>query len=87
MCIRDRYLSIEQLSELTPWSCDAIRSKMKRGEFAEKKHFFRPNGLGSRPVFRWSAVVEYIEGGPSEGCVDDAVALSDGTMIYVRAKS
>ena len=31
--------------------------------FREGKHYYRPNGPGSRPIFKWSAVVEFIEAG------------------------
>ncbi len=52
------YPSINELSQLTPWTKQAIRSKMKRGEFVEGVHFFR---VGRQVVFKWTAIVDYIE--------------------------
>lgn len=53
------YLSIRELSALTPWTEQAIRSKMAKGILREGEHFFHD---GRRPVFKWDAVVAYIEG-------------------------
>ncbi len=57
-----QYLYTEQLSELTPWTVGRIRNMISDGTFREGKHYHRPNGPGSRPIFSWSAVVEFIEG-------------------------
>ncbi len=56
------YLYVDQLAELTPWSPGRIRNMISDGSFREGKHYYRPNGPGSRPIFRWSAVVDFIEG-------------------------
>ena len=77
-----QYLYINQLAELTPWSEQAIRTMMSRGSLVEGIHYFKPNGPGSRPIFSWRAVVQYIEGG--RVAADDAgatIKLADGTVI------
>lgn len=56
------YLSTEQLAQLTPWSVQAIRTMVKRGVFQRAVHYFQPGGKGGGLVFKWSAVVELIEG-------------------------
>jgi hypothetical protein len=58
---RRLYLYTDQLAELTPWSADRIRHMIKDGTFIEGVHYFRPGGR--RPVFKWQAVEQYIEGG------------------------
>jgi hypothetical protein len=57
-----KYLYIEQLAELTPWSPQRIRGMIHEGEFVVGTHFFRPKGARSRAIFSWDAVVRYIEG-------------------------
>jgi hypothetical protein len=52
------YLSIRELSAVTPWTEQAIRTMMARGSFREGVHFFH---VGRRPVFKWAAVVRFIE--------------------------
>jgi hypothetical protein len=54
------YLSIHDLPLLTPWTTQAIRSMIKRGVFVENAHFFR---VGRRIVFKWTAIVDFIERG------------------------
>ena len=55
------YLSISELATLTPWTDQAIRTMVSRGIFREGEHFFY---VGRRPVFKWAAVVAFIEQGP-----------------------
>jgi hypothetical protein len=52
------YLSIRELSELTPWTEQAIRTMMAKGILREGDHFFH---VGRRPVFKWEAIVGFIE--------------------------
>ena len=54
------YLSIGELAELTPWTGQAIRTMMSRGVLREGEHFFY---VGRRPVFKWAAIVAFIEHG------------------------
>jgi hypothetical protein len=61
------YLSVRQLAELTPWSEDEIDHKIRRGDFKRGVHFFQPTGRRrARLVFKWAAIVEFIEGRSSE---------------------
>jgi hypothetical protein len=55
------YLSASELSELTPWTEDAIKHLMRKGILQRGVHWFH---FGRRIVFKWSAVVGLIE---SEG--------------------
>lgn len=54
------YLSIAELAQLTPWTDQAIRTMISRGVFREGEHYFH---VGRRPVFKWVAVVGFIERG------------------------
>jgi len=76
------YLHIEQLAELTPWSESAIRTMMSRGLFKEGVHFFKPQGHRGRTIFKWSAVVSYIEcqvrGAPND---DVPIEFAHGSVI------
>ena len=55
------YLSISELAPLTPWTDQAIRTMVSRGVLREGEHFFH---VGRRPVFKWAAIVDFIEQGP-----------------------
>jgi hypothetical protein len=55
------YLYAEELAELTPWSVEAINTKVKRGELRQGVHYFQEQGRARR-IFKWSAIVEAIEG-------------------------
>lgn len=55
------YLYAEQLAELTPWSVEAINTKVKRGELRHGVHYFQEYGRGRR-IFKWAAIVDAIEG-------------------------
>ena len=52
------YLSIRELSALTPWTEQAIRTMMAKGVLKEGEHFFR---VGRRTVLKWNAIVSLIE--------------------------
>lgn len=52
------YVSIRELSALTPWTEQAIRTMMAKGILREGEHFFH---VGRRPVFKWDAIVDFIE--------------------------
>ena len=78
-----QYLYIHQLAELTPWSPAAIRTMMARGTLKPGVHFFRPHGSGSRPIFSWPAVQDYIEGRAVDGSNENRIELADGRMIRV----
>jgi hypothetical protein len=44
------YVSVKELTELTPWTEEAIRTMMRKRVFVEGKHYFR---VGRRDVFKW----------------------------------
>ena len=54
------YVSIRELSGLTPWTEQAIRTMMAKGILRKGQHFFH---VGRRPVFKWEAIVQFIEHG------------------------
>lgn len=53
------YLSVVELSRLTPWTDQAIRTMISKGILRCGEHFFY---VGRRPVFKWAAIVAFIEG-------------------------
>jgi hypothetical protein len=79
------YLYIDQLAELTPWSADAIRTMIARGLFREGVHYFKPRGAGSRPIFSWQAVIQYIEGNGEREGESEAIPLPNGQAIGLDA--
>ena len=79
------YLHIDQLAELTPWTPAAIRTMMARGVFKLGVHYFKPHGPRSRPVFRWAAIVELIEGGTGGGeATRETIALANGRIVNLN---
>ena len=71
------YVSVAELARLTPGSEDAIRAMVARGSFRRGVHYFQPAGHRGQLVFRWDAVVLYIEGGSGH----EGIPLADGTVI------
>ena len=57
------YLSIRELSALTPWTEQAIRTMMAKGVLRVGEHFFH---VGRRTVLKWDAIVDFIERGERE---------------------
>jgi hypothetical protein len=68
------YLSAEQLAQQTPWSIDALEKMIQRGDLRRGLHWFQPKGAGTQRIFKWSAIVAWIE---QE--TDDAI---DGTSPH-----
>jgi hypothetical protein len=60
------YLSIAELAQLTPWTDQAIRTMLSKGKLQEGVHFFY---VGRRPVFKWEAIVAFIERTEKTGVV------------------
>jgi hypothetical protein len=52
------YIELRDFPDLTPFSESAIQAHMSRGDLVEGKHFFHH---GRRLVFKWDAIVEWIE--------------------------
>jgi len=55
------YLSIRQLAQLTPWSTDAIEKMVRRGTFQRGVHYFQPSGTRTQLIFKWGAIVSWLE--------------------------
>ena len=56
----EEYLTIAQLADRLQLSPKSIRNKMANRTFRRGVHYFSPRGL--RPRFKWSAIVEWLEG-------------------------
>lgn len=76
---RREYLSVEQLSELTPWSPQAIRTLVSRGRLRQGLHVFKP--IGTRLIFKWSAIQEFIEATNSCATTEGRIFLANGAEI------
>ena len=55
----EEYLSVQQLAARISYRPQTIRNLMVRGIFQLDVHYFKPFG---RPLFKWSSVVDLIEG-------------------------
>ena len=55
------YLSTEQLTARTPWSVEAIDKMIQRSVLVKGIHFFQLRPRSQR-LFKWTAIVELIEG-------------------------
>lgn len=77
------YIYIEELSQRTPWTPQAIRSLVSRGKLKQGVHFFRPLGPASRPIFRWSAIRDFIEGANSCATGEGTILLANGAAVNV----
>ena len=78
------YLSLEELARLVPFSEQALRNYIHRGELCEGVHFFR---RGRRLVFKWAAVCAWIEGRPpgEGGSITEAEVKGDIVSVRRRA--
>jgi len=56
----EEYLTIKELAERLKVSPKTIKNKMALGIFHKGRHYFSRQGLG--PRFKWSAVVDWLEG-------------------------
>jgi len=81
---RREFLYIEQLAELVPWSPQAIRTLVSRGKLKQGVHFFKPMGPTSRPIFRWSAVRDFIENGDANATGEGTIVLANGAVVIVE---
>ena len=54
------YLYVDDLAALVPWTAEAIRTKVRRGEFQRGVHYFQETRR-ARLIFKWAAIVEVIE--------------------------
>ena len=56
----DEYFTISETAELCRVKPDTIKDRMRRGVYKLGFHYFRP--AGSRPQFKKSAVIAWLEG-------------------------
>jgi excisionase family DNA binding protein len=56
----EQYLTISEAAELCRVKPDTIKDRMRRGVYKLGVHYFRP--AGSRPRFKRSAVIAWLEG-------------------------
>ncbi len=56
------YLYVEELAELVPWSIEAIRKRVQRGELRLGTHYFQERQR-ARLIFKWEMIVALIEQG------------------------
>lgn len=60
---RKPYVSIRELTALTPWTEQAVRTMMAKGMLKEGEHFFH---VGRRTVLKWGSMVGFIEHGEDD---------------------
>jgi hypothetical protein len=65
----EEYLTIAELADRLKLKSKTVQNKMGDGTFRKGVHYFSPSGIG--PRFKWSAVVEWLEG------EDSGIALED----------
>ena len=76
------YMSIRELSALTPWTEQAIRTMMAKGVLKEGEHFFH---VGRRTVLKWDAIVGFIERGEQDEA--PRIPLKRGGYVGGSAKA
>lgn len=74
------YLSVRQLAKCTPWSEDAIRTMVARGHLRSGVHFFQPHGPRTRLLFKWAAIVAFIETPPDKP-YESSLVLANGMVV------
>jgi hypothetical protein len=85
---RREYLSAEQLAERTPWSVAALQKMIHRGVLRRDVHYFQPFGRGTQLLFKWSAIVQLIEGPTGqEGDRDTQNMAGRGHLDLEKAKA
>jgi hypothetical protein len=65
------YLNPEQLAAVTPWSRKAIAHMVEKGVLVRSVHYFQPHGPRTQLIFKWSAIVQFIEGRADSRASDD----------------
>ena len=77
----DSYLTIKEVAERLGYAPSTIQDKMHDGTFICGVHWFKRRGM--RPLFKWSKVVEFIEGNrkPIESEKTGAIPMRKGYML------
>jgi len=55
------YLYAEDLARFTPFTVDAIARMVARGTLKLGVHCYQPHGRRGRVIFKWAAIVSFIE--------------------------
>lgn len=66
------YLSFDELAAQVPWTRHGLRNLIRKGFLKRGVHWFQPAGPKSHTLFKWAAIVEFIEGGGAEGIAEAA---------------
>ena len=82
MSTGEEYLTIAEVAERLKLSPKTIKNKMASGAFRQGVHYFRPPGMQAR--FKWSAVVQWIEGTGKE---IEVLGETKGTEALRRRQS
>jgi hypothetical protein len=77
------YLYADELAALTPWTLEAIRKKVQRGELRVGVHYFQ-EGRRGRLIFKWAAIVGLIESGAGGHDGGAAVPYVNGKVLDVE---
>jgi hypothetical protein len=73
------YMNADQLAAVTPWSRKAIEHLVAKGLLVRGRDYFQPQGPRTPLIFKWSAIVQFIEGG------GDAAPPAPGGRLDVEA--
>jgi len=71
------YMSATQLADVTPWTVPAIEKMITRGMLVRNVHFFQPGGRRGQRIFKWSRIVELIEG----HAVTSQITSQNGSVV------
>ncbi|MGH7894027.1 MAG: hypothetical protein ACREQL_05115 [Candidatus Binatia bacterium] len=77
------YLYADELAALTPWTAEAIKKKVQRGELRRNLHYFQEQHR-DRLIFKWDAIVELIERGAGDHAAEVASSHVKGKRIDVE---
>ena len=80
--IMSEYLTVEETAELLRLSARTVREKMRLGHFRLGVHYFKPGH--SRPRFKRSALIEWIEGTTEKQRPQGLASEIDSTRIWMR---
>jgi len=64
-------MNAEQLAAVTPWSKKAIAHMVEKGVLVRGVHYFQPQGTRTQLIFKWAAIVAFIEG-TADGAAEPA---------------
>lgn len=80
-----QYLNAEQLAAVTPWSPDAIRRMVTRGTLKKNVHYFQPLGPRTQMLFKWAAIIAFIEVGEAKAPPPPPAAVEEPDVEAITA--